>query len=558
MKAAAANSLWLAGCLPDYARFRRAVKRVEAEQLAILKRIVADNAETDFGRRHGFASIQSVRDYRRRVPLREFDDFHEWTKRIEAGAWNQLTREPVRLLEPTSGTGSSGTKLIPYTRGLAREFQAAIRPWIASLLLNDPELLGGPAYWSVSPATNASAKRSRGGIPIGFDDDTAYVGGWQQRLVAASLAAPPAVREISDIELFRYVTLLFLVRSRDLRLISVWNPTFLSLLIERLPEWGDELARDLERGTMCGGAGDRLPDSVRSSLRADAARAREVRAALRENSAAPIHRALWPHLRCISCWADANAAAAAARLAALFSHARLQPKGLIATEGFVSLPIAQRESGAHEGAALAVRSHFLEFLPLRADGELDCAKPRLAHELEIGACYSVVLTTSGGLYRYRLNDTIEITGRWHECPIVKFVGRHAHVADWFGEKLSEAHVASALQRAFAARGVFPAFAMLACEAQSAAPAYVLYVDAAEPDGTLEAAAGIVEEKLRENFHYDHARRLGQLHAVRFARVAHGAEIYLDTKVRKGQRAGGVKPLALDAGTGWAATFSRGA
>jgi hypothetical protein len=565
MKAAAANSLWLAGCVAEYARFRRGVRRVEPEQRSILKRALAENAETDFGRRHGFARIRSVREYQERVPLRQFDDFREWTDRIEDGAPDQLTRVRVRLLEPTSGTslGNAGadcairaTKLIPYTKGLSREFQAGIRAWIADLFLSDPKLLDGEAYWSVSPAasaTNAAVTRTRGGIPIGFDDDTSYVGGWQQRLVAASLAVPAAVREISDMAMFRYVTLLFLARSRDLRLISVWNPTFLSLLVERLPEWGEDIARDLERGTVRGSDGALLPRGVRGCSRANAARARELRAALRTSSPAELHAALWPRLRCISCWADANAAAPTARLAVLFPQARVQPKGLIATEGFVSLPLAGRE-----GAALAVRSHFLEFLPCDPRGEIDGANPRLAHELECGARYSVVLTTSGGLYRYRLNDLIEVTGRWHECPMVKFVGRHAHLADWFGEKLAEEHVARALQEAFSALQISPAFAMLACEAESAAPAYVLYLDAAESAATLHAAAQRIEARLRENFHYDHARRLGQLHALRVARVKGAVEIYLDAKVRTGLRAGDVKPLALDAGAGWAQAFSRGA
>lgn len=37
----------------------------------------------------------------------------------------------------------------------------------------------------------------------------------------------------------------------------------------------------------------------------------------------------------ISCWGDANAQAPAEKLAALFPHARVQRKGLIATEAFV-------------------------------------------------------------------------------------------------------------------------------------------------------------------------------------------------------------------------------
>lgn len=567
MRAAAANALWLAGCVPEYRRFRRAAERVAEEQRAILRRVLAVNAETEFGRAHGFARIRSVREYQERVPLRDYAEFGSWMERIADGASNVLTRAPVRLLEPTSGTSSGNaggaitgcaTKLIPYTRGLEREFQAGIRAWIADTFLSDSSLLAGEAYWSVSPAISTQ-QRTRGGIPIGFEDDTSYVGGWQQRLVQAAMAVPSAVREIRDMEKFRYVTLLFLARSRHLKLISVWNPAFLTLLVQRLPEWGEELARDLERGKARGGPMRRdaqgeteLPRGVRAWLRADARRAKEVRAALRTpGPRAELHRALWPELRLISCWADANAAGLAAQLAALFPQARVQAKGLIATEGFVSLPLAGRE-----GAALAVRSHFLEFLPLDEGGGAICDKPLLAHELEGGARYSVVLTTSGGLYRYQLNDVIKVAGHWRECAMVRFVGRQKQVSDWFGEKLNEAHVARALQEAFGEAGIAPAFAMLACDASGAAPGYVLFVDASASDEAVEAAARRIEARLRENFHYDYARRLGQLAELRVARVEGAAAKYLAARMRKGQRAGDVKPVALDGGAGWAEAFSR--
>lgn len=53
-------------------------------------------------------------------------------------------------MEPTSGSTSS-SKLIPYTEGLKREFQAGIKPWIYSLYNNFPEIKKGKSYWSVTP-----------------------------------------------------------------------------------------------------------------------------------------------------------------------------------------------------------------------------------------------------------------------------------------------------------------------------------------------------------------------------------------------------------------------
>jgi hypothetical protein len=461
----------------------------------------------------------------------------------------------VRLLEPTGGSAGA-TKLIPYTSSLQQEFQNGIRAWIADLFLQYPDLMRGPAYWSVSP-TVASARHTSGGIPIGFEDDSCYVGSWQRRLVQAVMAVPAEISRGRDIEAVRYRTLLSLVRCSGLRLISVWNPTFLSLLVDRLPEWADALARDLYAGA---GRVPRPSTTLRaprasvegrSGSGTDRRRADVLRAAMRAATAAERHAILWPRLSLISCWTDANAAGAAARLSALFPQATIQGKGLIATEGFISFPLVGRDA-----AALAVRSHFLEFAPVDSQ-QSSHRSPRLAHELERGQRYAVILSTGGGLYRYQLQDVVEVADHVGECPLIRFVGREGYVADWFGEKLNEAFVAGILRESFDASGVAPAFAMVACDTRLPCPAYVLYVDMPEPDEVLDRIAGRVEAGLRRAFHYDYARLLGQLDALRVFRAEGAAGAYLEAAVRAGQRAGDVKPLALDTRDGWSQTF-RGA
>ena len=544
MICALANSLWLSGCLAEAARFRSAVRRVEQEQQARLEQLLVANAETEFGRLHNFASISSVREFQQRVPLRDYHGYQEWIDRVSTGSLNILTQEPVQLLEPTSGS-SGAAKLIPYTGSLQREFQRGIRSWIADLFLHYPELLSGQAHWSVSPAT-MSDTRTPGGIPIRFEDDAAYVGGWQRRLVRAVMAVPSALRKVSDMEAFQYLTLLFLIRSSKLKLISVWNPTFLSLLVDHLPEWGDELAHDLERGTVR--SHKALPDNLRGSIRPAKRRAAELRAALRSSHPAERHARLWPDLFLISCWRDANAAAPAAHLRTLFPQARIQGKGLIATEGFVSFPIVGQAD-----AALAVRSHFLEFLPVAASGEVDRARPQLAHQIDHGQRYAVVLTTGGGLYRYLLQDLVEVTGHFHGCPLVRFLGRNGHVSDWFGEKLDEAHVSQTLRDVFDSLAMAPSFAMLACDTNRPT-GYVLYIDAIGPDEVLARAAARIDAGLRSNFHYRYARELGQLSLIRVFRAQAAAETYLSVAVGNRQRAGDVKPPALDRRNGWSGIF----
>lgn len=521
-----ANTLWLAACRPEAARFRRAMARVGDEQRRVLHRLLRANADTAFGREHGFASIASPAEYQARVPVRSYEQLQPWIDAAAAGRADVLTREPVRLFEPTSGS-SGDRKLVPYTAALQREFQQAIQPWIADLFQHQPQLLGGPGYWSVSPAA-AVPRRTSGGIRIGFDDDTSYLGRWQRPLARAALAVPTRIRSVGDIDRFRYLTLLALVRQESLRLISVWHPTFLSLLIDRLPGWGDALARDLgeERRTVG-----------------------RLRAALRAGTAAERHAILWPRLALISCWSDARAAAAAAQLGSLFPQARIQPKGIIATEGFISLPLEGLDA-----PALAVRSHFFEFAAVRADGTALDGPPCLADELERDRRYAVILSNGGGLYRYRLDDIVEVVNHEKDCPLLRFVGRRGYVADWFGEKVNEAYAAGVLGRVLARLEVSAPFAMLACEPSLETPGYVLFIDADASDDTLRQIGAGVDAELRRSFHYDYARSLGQLGPVRVFHAQDGSAAYVRAAMARGQRAGDVKPRALDAGQGWSQRF----
>ena len=49
-------------------------KNACAEQEALLKRILSQNAGTEYGRRYGFDTIRNAEDYRKKVPLSTFED----------------------------------------------------------------------------------------------------------------------------------------------------------------------------------------------------------------------------------------------------------------------------------------------------------------------------------------------------------------------------------------------------------------------------------------------------------------------------------------------------
>jgi hypothetical protein len=95
----------------------------------------------------------------------------------------------------------------------------------------------------------------------------------------------------------------------------------------------------------------------------------------------------------------------------------------------------------------------------------------------------------------------------------------------------------------------PYFSMVACEIESS-PGYVLFLESNDSGEKVQRAAAQIEAGLRANFHYDCARRLGQLACLRAERVKNGAALYLEEAARKGRKLGGVKPPALDRDCGW--------
>jgi hypothetical protein len=284
---------------------------------------------------------------------------------------------------------------------------------------------------------------------------------------------------------------------------------------------------------------------IRKSLKKSAGRAREL-GRIRDRENGNIYEQIWPNLKLISCWTHGNSGEAVKQLRTYFPNVAIQPKGLIATEAFVSFPLRV------EASALSVNSHFFEF------EEVEEKMIRLAHQLEVGKKYSVIVTTGGGLYRYRLNDVIEVLGFEAECPLIRFVGKQDKVVDICGEKLNEQFVSDVVKQVISKVSHQPSFWMVAPERSSAQVVeYVLFVQF--ENGTIveeEILRGIgqeIDSAFRENFHYDYCRRLGQLGHCKVFLIGNNQDAfqtYLTTCTELGQRLGDIKPVALHPHQQW--------
>src|SRR6266404_1154140 len=181
-----ANEAWRTACLPAYLCFRSALGNPAVAQKRILERLLATNSGSAYGRKHHFSRLRTAKDFQQAVPIVSYDDLQPWVERIKDGEESVLTTERVLMFEKTSGSASAA-KYIPYTASLRREFQRAIRIWIYDLYSHTPGLTSGNAYWCITPLARES-ETTAGGLPVGFESDSQYLGSIEEWLLRELLA----------------------------------------------------------------------------------------------------------------------------------------------------------------------------------------------------------------------------------------------------------------------------------------------------------------------------------------------------------------------------------
>ncbi len=486
--------------LREYRRFSAPCDIAQVQKKYLLK-LLKKNADTIYGNKYGFGSIRTYEEFAEKVPLTVYEDYEPYIRMAYDGTDKVLTAERIDLFELTSGS-SDGKKLIPYTKSLKKEFQRGIKPWLYDIYRKVNGVDSGSSYWSITPVTSEKTY-SPSGIPIGFEEDTEYFGFVGRALMKRLFAVDGSVKFSHDMHVFFMQSAIELLRCRRLTLISVWNPTFLTILCDFIRDNADQLAEHLPQ--------HRQKEFVDSVSRND-------------------FSAVFPELKIISCWADGSAADYIKDIRSRFSNVYIQPKGLLATECFISFPLV-----GENGSRLSVYSHFFEFRRL-PDGAVVTVD-----KLQKGE-YEVIVTTGGGFYRYCIGDVIEVLEVYPDRPpLIRFLRRSGNTSDMFGEKLTEEFVRGVCMKLGAADG----FCLLAPYGSR----YRLYT----------TSTGITDEMLDEalcdSYHYNYCRQLGQLSCAEAVVV--GGDPYEDYIRRlsdDGMRVGDIKPSYLSKKDGWERYF----
>jgi hypothetical protein len=375
-------------------RERRLARHAAAElQSRQLMRLVRRAEATRFGRDHGFASIRSVADYQRQVPLRSFEDFR--SDYFEA-AFPVLTDVTwpgtIPYFAVSSGTSSGRTKHIPVSAEMIRSNARAGTDMLAHHVRRCPgsHVLGGKSFMlGGSVAMEEIAPGIRAGDLSGI-----------ARRENPRWSTPfvfPSIEEALEADWERKIDRLArLSLDEPIRCIA-GTPSWLLLFFDRLAE---VTGRPHDVAAFYPGLDLLVYGGMSFAPYLDAFRD-------------------WFPSRAVD-WREVYSA----------------------SEGFVAS--ADRDVG--EGMRLNLDiGLFFEFVPLE-DWESETPRRFWIADAPPGE-YGLVLSTCAGLWGYRIGDTVELLPG--SPPRVRVTGRTSYTLSAFGEHLSGREIETAVLAAAA-------------------------------------------------------------------------------------------------------------
>jgi hypothetical protein len=480
------------------APFVRATRRPIVTQQRVLRDILCANAATRYGRTHGFKDICTVQQYRQRVPVNDYESLRHHIACQQASGEPCLTRERPILFARTSGS-SGRPKDIPILPSSVRQYRRS-QQMVASLIHRAfPGAFAGKVLAIGSPAIEGYTEH---GTPYGAMSGLIYES--MPAMLRRRYVLHPAVFRIRD-HTERYLeTLRQALSEPAVSLIATANPSTLIRLDQLMNAHAAEIIGQIrQRNSARAATLDRLAGKRGRLLFAD----------------------VWPHLRVVNTWTGGNCSVLIPALRALLpAQARLVELGYLSSEFRGTITVVPED----DLQVPTLEENFFEFVD-RQDRESGHERPLTLDELEVGRQYYVIVTSRNGLYRYDINDLIEVTGHYNATPTIRFLQKGRGVTSLTGEKLSESQVIQAVAESLEAVGRTAGFfKMLACPT---ARRYTLYVEGGAPD------ARAVDERLcRLNIEYAAKRRSGRLAAVHVVRLRAGAgEAYRQHCLDRGQR-----------------------
>ncbi len=447
MKVQKTKNLWLINFAlgfvgkKQYRVAKNAAKNCKKTALNTLRGILDYAKDTEWGKSHNFSEILNAKTdedlvslWKKNVPPADYEDFRSFIDRHKNGEENILFPGKPKMYATTSGT-TSKPKWIPITNEYYDNvYSKMTNLWLYTFMMYRPDCFAGPAMSIVGKAIEGYAP-----------DGTVYgsVSGVTRRDIPDFIkpihSAPADVFEITDYTA-RYYTIMRIGIEQDLHIIITANPSTIVEMQNNVNEFFDDYVKDIENGTL----NEKL--NISSEIRAALApifkpnpeRAQELRE-LKQKYGNVLPKHYWPRLRVLTTWKCGNTKVYMDKFKNSFPEDMLyQEFSYFASECRTGLVLNGKDD-----TVLFPQYHYFEFIE---EKDLDNPNPQFKqiYELEKGKRYSVFVTTYAGLYRYNMNDLVEVTENFGTIPTIQFIQKINGIISMTGEKLHESQFIQAV------------------------------------------------------------------------------------------------------------------
>lgn len=349
-----------------------------AAQRNVLQNLVTQAQYTEFGRKYSYSKLFTIKDFKKRVPIHEYDDIRPYILRMMNGEENVLWNTPINWFAKSSGTTSSKSKFIPISEESLKEthFKAS-KDVLTNYYKNFPEsdlLTGKSLVVGGSHQVNAVNEEIQyGDLSAVLMQNTPFWGHW---IRTPELSIALLDEWESKIEKLAQTT----INENVTSLAGV--PTWTIVLIKRI-----------------------LEISGKKTL-----------------------KEVWPNLE-LYIHGGVSFTPYREQLQKLVGASINYLEIYNASEGFFA---AQNMPDADGMLLFADHGIFYEFMPVEEYGNPN-AKTFGLDQVKLHTNYALVISTNGGLWRYLVGDTIQFTSL---RPFkIKVTGRLKHYMNAFGEEV---------------------------------------------------------------------------------------------------------------------------
>jgi len=411
----------------------------QKHQDKFLMKVIGESELTLFGKDHNFESIRNYEDFKKNVPIRTYDEHYSlYIEKMTKGEPDILFPGKPVLYNTSSGT-TGKPKLIPISESFFKLLKNFNKHWLYSILIDNPHIYDGRSLSSVGKAVE---DYTEDGTPIGSVSGNSFK--TIPKVLKSTHSAPYPLYCIDDYDK-RYYAIMRMAVMYNVTLSICPSIANILRYHQVFLDNFDQMIENLRMGTMPEEILDELSEEDRIELEKlmipNPARADEL-IALREKYGSELQiKHYWPDIAVMNAWIQGNFALLMEKVRDNFPEsAAVRSFGYQASEGRFGISLAN-----HWTYSLLIPGyHFYEFV-LEEDRDLKNPPVYTLSEVEQGRRYYLYVTNGSGLFRYDMNDIIEVCGKYNNAPLVKFIQKGAGITSITGEKLAEEQVIMAVK-----------------------------------------------------------------------------------------------------------------